>query len=343
MAGLTDRTRAALSTALGAAPGAATEISALLDTSVVTLSQTSLSTLTTTAATGTVLAATIAGGYLSRSGPTGNFTDTTDTAANIITALPGNVAVNTSWQFWYVNTTAFQATISAATGVTLAGLATPVPANSTAMFLCKVTSATAVSMSCVDISYDAALGYDPSSVQTQFGSSTGTFGEEGNINKQILVPAVSPTATGVDNVIAVYSLPANSLDGTGNRGLTITAIGTFATNTHNKEVKLFWAPVVASLGSTISGGTLLADTGTVSTNGGGWWVGGNVFKYGAANSNTQLCTSNGAISGGTHNGVSATTTAGATESAAILIAVTANTATTTTDVSVSLFVTSAQN
>jgi len=173
---------------------------------------------------------------------------------------------------------------------------------------------------------------EPAGIVTQFGSGTALMGEEGNINRQISAAGVQPGATGADNVIAVYSLPANSFDVNG-RGLTITAMGSFGATGNNKRIKLFFNPATAVVGSTVgAGGTLLADTGTVTTNGGGWMVSGNVFKYGATGSNTQLATSNGAISGAVHNGVSAPAAATAVESGAILIAVTGNATTAASDI-----------
>jgi hypothetical protein len=54
----------------------------------------------------------------------------------------------------------------------------------------------------------------------------------------------------------------------------------------------------------------------------------------AANSNTQTTTSNGAIAGATHEGLVPPLDATAVENAAILIAVTINNTTTTTDASI---------
>lgn len=64
-------------------------------------------TALTTVGAGTILAAAIAGGSLRRTGPVGGFTDTFDTANNIINALSGNaasVSTNASSNF----NTAFQ-------------------------------------------------------------------------------------------------------------------------------------------------------------------------------------------------------------------------------------------
>jgi hypothetical protein len=202
-------------------------------------------------------------------------------------------------------------------------------------WVCLANTATAAVWSFGGASY-ANSGYNPANEVTQFGGApTALMSAEGNINRQVSSAGVSPGATAADNVLAFFSLPANALDGAAgsNRVLTITAWGKFAATGNNKDIKLFFNPATAVVGSTIgAGGTLLADTGVVATNAGGWLVSGNVIKYGAANSNTQLCTSNGAAAGGVHAGVSITALATATENAAILIAVTGNATTATTDI-----------
>lgn len=61
--------------------------------------------------------------YLIRSGPTAAFTDTTDTAANIVSLIPGPAALNLTgltWTLRYINTTNFPATLAGGAGVTMA-------------------------------------------------------------------------------------------------------------------------------------------------------------------------------------------------------------------------------
>lgn len=106
----------------------------------------------------TLSALQIGSGILSRSGSTANYTDTTDTAANIITQMIGNYNYNTSstaglssgqavqpgstFRFKYINTVAFTATIAAGTGVTLGTNATTVNASSVKEFLITITNGT---------------------------------------------------------------------------------------------------------------------------------------------------------------------------------------------------------
>lgn len=163
----------------------------------------------------------------------------------------------------------------------------------------------------------------------------------GVLTRQITATGVQPGATGVDNVLAVYSLPANYFNfnkGGGNAGIRIRALGSFGSNGNNKEVKIIFNPATAVVGSTVgSGGTTLCDTGTVTTNGGGWTLTGSVIKYGVDNSNTQLGFSEDINAAGVSKGSSAApATITATENATILIAVTGNAGTATTDITLNM-------
>lgn len=104
-------------------------------------------TLTTNGA-GTILAATIVGGEVTRTGLTAAQTDTTDTAALIIAALHG-AAVGQSWEFTYINNTAFLVTLAGGGSVTLSELASNTstcPSNSWVRFLVTVATASTVKM-----------------------------------------------------------------------------------------------------------------------------------------------------------------------------------------------------
>lgn len=164
-------------------------------------------------------------------------------------------------------------------------------------------------------------------------SSAQMSGIGGNINVQVpgVTGGVNPGGTAVDSVLAVFSLPANFFDKAG-RSLTIEAFGNFAANANTKTVKLWFNATTAVVGAAITGGTLLATTGAVATNNGGYSVSGNVTKRGAANSNTQVTTSNGAMAGAAAAGVSLAAEAVAVENAPILIAVTGNAATAVGDI-----------
>lgn len=74
----------------------------------------------TTVGAATLSAANLVGGVIMRSGSTAAYTDTTDTATNIVAAIP-NAQIGTSFRLRIVNSVAFIDTIAAGTGVTLSG------------------------------------------------------------------------------------------------------------------------------------------------------------------------------------------------------------------------------
>ncbi|MCC8963770.1 hypothetical protein H8A95_15980 [Bradyrhizobium sp. Pear76] len=195
--------------------------------------------------------------------------------------------------------------------------------------------------------YYAGGGSNPPAEVTQAGSSTAVMAAEGNINRQIpgVAAAIAPASTGADIVVGVYALPANFFDGLAgtNRTLSAIASGNFAANANTKRIKLWFNATTAVVGSAVVGGTLLADTGAVATNAGGWQVTGTIGKRGAAGSNTQTVISGGAVSGGTHNGVTPCVDTVAVESGQILIAVTINNTTAAGDASMAFFETNAMN
>jgi hypothetical protein len=180
------------------------------------------------------------------------------------------------------------------------------------------------------------------SLSEVFGNGTGSFGLEGNLTAQVSA-GVNPGATAADNVLAVYTLPANSFDQAG-RGITISAIGGYAANGNSKTVKIIVGAASAVVGSTIgAGGTTIASTGAVTTNGAGFSLQACIFKYGAAGSNTQQGIHSSAQSGSAVAALIAPSALTLVESAPILVAVTGNAATTATDISLSLFEVNACN
>ncbi len=181
------------------------------------------------------------------------------------------------------------------------------------------------------------VGIEPSNTLTQFGSGTGIFYEEGNLVRQTSGAGLSPGATGADNVIAAYSIPANSFDIAG-RGLNILAQGSFANNTNVKRTKIIFNPSTAVVGSTIgTGGVTIADSGNYSTAGAvGWALVANVFKYGATGSNTQLGLHAGAQVGSVVGSLLVPSNMTAVESGVILVAVTGNATTTASDILLNL-------
>lgn len=165
----------------------------------------------------------------------------------------------------------------------------------------------------------------------------------GFVNKQLSAAGMNPGATGADNVLAVFSLPANALAAAGN-GVIVTAYGQFGATGNNKRVKIIFNPATAVVGSTVgAGGTTIADTGTVATNAGGFSIEGSVFKYGAAGSNTQIGLNDFNLVAGANEALVVPAAITATENAAILIAVTGNATTVVGDISLNAMIVEATN
>lgn len=103
-------------------------------------------TALSTVGAGTVTATGFNTGYTARSGSTAAFTDTTDTAANIIAAVPAIVnKIGASFIYTYVNNTVAVATLTGGTGVTVSGVTT-IPANSWATYIITYTAAATLTM-----------------------------------------------------------------------------------------------------------------------------------------------------------------------------------------------------
>ncbi len=173
-------------------------------------------------------------------------------------------------------------------------------------------------------------GTNPPIEITAFGSGAATMAEEGNINRQVSGAGVSPTQTGQDIILQSYQLPANSFDIAG-RGICITSQGSFASNGNNKRIKIFVGTNNIAPGQIVSGGTAIADTATITTNGGGWSLMANVYKYGATGSNTQLGLHQQSQVGAAVSALSAPTSLTLTENAPTNVVITGNVATNLTD------------
>jgi hypothetical protein len=105
----------------------------------------------TTAGAGTILAALITGGLLIRTGPTGAYNDTLDSAADFLTAFPG-LQVGDTIDFYHANQVAYVGTIVAGAGMTANTAAgnNTIPANASRRIHIECTNNTVVG---------AAFGY----------------------------------------------------------------------------------------------------------------------------------------------------------------------------------------
>lgn len=110
-------------------------IAALANSEVTDTVNTAISTV----GNGTLTAAALAGGVITRSGPVAVFTDTTATAAQIYSQVGSITSV--SFLTRIKNTTAFAQTLAAGSGVTLP-TAVVIPANSTGTYLVTINTST---------------------------------------------------------------------------------------------------------------------------------------------------------------------------------------------------------
>ncbi len=167
---------------------------------------------------------------------------------------------------------------------------------------------------------------------TLFGGGLGTLSESGNLNVQVGNPVTNPAGITNDYVLAVYSLPASSLSAAG-KGIEITASGNLGNDSQVKRVKIIINATSAASGGIISGGTTVGDTGSVTSANVGWVLQSQMYKYGAAGSNTQIVQFIDGSVGTSNLGVGLASSITANESAAILVAVTGNATTSVGDIS----------
>lgn len=180
----------------------------------------------------------------------------------------------------------------------------------------------------VQMQFDTA-GNQLSSQKIQGGSATtpGFVRTGGNASVQINAAGQGNGADTTDDVLFTYALPASALDVAG-RQVTITAAGKFAATANNKRVKVWWGTTTQTVGAAVAGGTLIADSGVVTTNNGGWTASVQVSKYGAAGSNTQIATNAQVVAGTSHLGTAVPVALTAAENGVINITVTGSSSTT---------------
>lgn len=175
-----------------------------------------------------------------------------------------------------------------------------------------------------------------------FGNSAGQFNASGNLNTQISGTGIQPGGTAGDYVLATFTIPANAFDKVG-RAVQIQAEGSFGATSNNKRVKIIMGATTAVVGSTVVGGTTIGDTGTVTTNGGGWAISAEVVKYGATGSNTQLALHQQAQVGNAVSALLAPQPLTLTESSSVIVALTGNAATAASDIIFNFMQALAQN
>ena len=119
------------------------------------------------------------------------------------------------------------------------------------------------------------------------GLSNGTnVKESGNYWNTTPAGGSSPAGTGSGYIVGLSTIPANAFNAAG-RTITVTAQGNFAANANTKTVSIVVNPTAPAVGSVVSGGTTIASSGAVTTNGSAWTIGADLIKTGALGSNTQ--------------------------------------------------------
>lgn len=175
-------------------------------------------------------------------------------------------------------------------------------------------------------------------IGASFGNGAATFGtnsqnpnqmgDDGNIAVDVSSAGRSPSATAADKILSIMTVPANGFD-LANRGINIMAGGN-CPNTNSKTLKIIINPTSPTLGATVSGGTTVASF--TSTAQGGWNLQANLFKYGAAGSNTQIAIHESGQVGATVGALVAPSLTTFPENATITVVITGNSATTNGDV-----------
>ena len=151
-----------------------------------------VNTALNTVGNGTIMAAGIFGKVTTRGGAQSGsaFTDTTDTAANIIAQLSTGAPVGTAFQYTYYNNTNAVATISGGTGVTVSGV-TVIPSRSWARYIVTYSAAGTVTMVGFEAGAVPAIG-----TFTLAGTATVSVSNTAvTVNSQIDMTVATPGGT----------------------------------------------------------------------------------------------------------------------------------------------------
>lgn len=223
-----------------------------------------------TVGAGTITAAGIVGGVTARGGAQAGaaFTDTTDTAANLVIASP-TMTIGQSWEWLYQNNTNATATITGGTGVTVSGI-TQVPENSWARFLVTYTAASTFTVASIAEGQISAV---PPAQYTTSALSTGTLAA-GVITGAAFVVLVNSGATpgtqttrtaaqmladtpgaqvGFTYMLRIVNTGAGTLTLAGGTGVTVSGTATVATNVFRDYTVNFASATTATITSVGSG------------------------------------------------------------------------------------------
>lgn len=135
--------------------------------------ETLVNTTISTVGAGTLTAAAFAGGSIVRQGPVAAFTDTTDTAAAIVTAL-GGFSSGDTFLVYIKNLTLFPMTVTGGTGVTWSGVAVIPPLSTGVYFGTQGGTVSAPTLTFAHIS--TAPWFTPGAISSPQGLALSTVG-----------------------------------------------------------------------------------------------------------------------------------------------------------------------
>lgn len=209
-----------------------------------------------TVGAGTVTAAGIVGKITQRGGSQSgaSFTDTTDTAANIIAALPSAAPIGTAFIWRYLNTTNAQSTLTGGTGVTVSGGAIA-PAGLWTEYLVTYTAANTITMVAIESGFINALPvcqFTTAADATTFAAGaltgsdwvnhTNTANTPGTVNTRTATQMFADTPdvlAGQSYMLRIRHNGTGTLTIGAGTGVTITGTATIATTTFRDYMVTF--------------------------------------------------------------------------------------------------------
>lgn len=189
-----------------------------------------------TVGNGTWTGAAIASGIIKRSGSVAGYTDTTDTAANIIAAIAGNAGQDgsvpgTSFRLLVINTVAFADTFAAGAGVVAGGGTLNIAASTWREYLVTILN---------DMNTTVIMGSTTNaSAAVTFANPIPLTGSNGSSNNSSISNLVGATVSGTG--ITAGTTVIGQTQGPG--GITGVTLSANATATNN-NIALTFGPTV---------------------------------------------------------------------------------------------------
>ncbi len=190
-----------------------------------------VNTAISTAGNGSLTAAAVFGGVITRTGPSAAYTDTAVAAAGIIALLPAGSATDYSWIMRIKNTVPYPATIAAGSNVTVSGLSI-IPPLGFGTFLVTYNTSTTITILGLDmagLNQQPTAQFNTNTTTTTFAAGqlegadyvvyTNTQGTPGSIATRTAAQMIA----GIPNAQVGYSYMLRVINGQGTGTITITA------------------------------------------------------------------------------------------------------------------------